>query len=98
VTSNESVEDGDQSSTNSDQDAAGNSSNWWPLAVAGLAASVAVAAVIVGQRSGAVNPHPMQGSVARRRGLFENFADRALCDQSSPSVELVNSKDNYRLA
>jgi hypothetical protein len=97
VTSNESVEDEQSSGTNANQDAVLNSGNWWPLAVAGLAASVAMAAVIVGQRRGAVNPHPMQGSVARRRGLFEIFADRALCNQSKPGLEMVNSKDDYRL-
>lgn len=75
------------------------SGNWWPLAVAGLAASVAMAAVVVGQRRpGGAAPHPMQGSVARRRGLFANFADRALCNDPKNSVEMVSSKDDYQLA
>eukprot|EP00545_Synedropsis_sp_CCMP1620_P008095 CAMPEP_0119003594 /NCGR_PEP_ID=MMETSP1176-20130426/659_1 /TAXON_ID=265551 /ORGANISM="Synedropsis recta cf, Strain CCMP1620" /LENGTH=215 /DNA_ID=CAMNT_0006955211 /DNA_START=75 /DNA_END=722 /DNA_ORIENTATION=- len=99
ISSESAVEDNDQSSsgTNARQNATLNSGSWWPLAVAGVAATVAIAAMIVGQRRGVTNPHPMQGSVARRKGAFENFADRALCDQSK-GVEMVNSKDDYRLA
>jgi hypothetical protein len=60
----------------------------------------ALAAILVGQRKGQSARHPLQASVKRRMGLFENFADRTLCARERPDrvVEMTNSKDDYRLA
>jgi hypothetical protein len=68
----------------------------WPLAVAALAATTAIVAGVLGQRRENVGKHQLRGSVARRMDLFSNFADRALSD--AKDVEMVSSKDEYRLA
>lgn len=73
----------------------------WPLLVAAVAATTAMAAVIVGQRRDPEDRHQLQGSVARRMDLFSNFADRALCNnESRPGrvVEMTKSTDDYAMA
>jgi hypothetical protein len=55
-------------------------------------------AVVLGQRRRPVDTHPLRGSVARRIGLFSNFADAALCasvERPERVVEMTMSHDEY---
>jgi hypothetical protein len=70
----------------------------WMLIAAAAAAVLAIGAVIMGQRDRNKEKHPLKGSVARRMGLFGQFADCALCDNASrPArvVEMTMSADDY---
>ena len=72
----------------------------WALIVAAVATALAVGAVVKGLRRAEPHPHALQGSVARRMGLFSQFADCALCTDGTsgrPSrvVELTASADDY---
>lgn len=53
--------------------------SFWMLIAAAVSAAFAIGAIVVGQRKTAKEPHPLAGSVARRMGLFSNFANSALC-------------------
>lgn len=75
---------------------------WLLLAAAALAVAVAIGAVVVGQRKQEV-VHPLKGSVARRKGLFQSFTDCALCDTiptdgkaaQQRHLEMTYSRDDY---
>ena len=47
----------------------------WMLITAAVAAAVAVAAVIAGQRRSNIHKHSLSGSVARRMEIFGSLAD-----------------------
>jgi hypothetical protein len=67
------------------------------LIMAAVAVAVAIAGVILGTRKRAKDMHPLTGSVGRRMGLFSNFANAALCnntDRPERVVEMTMSKDD----
>ena len=70
----------------------------WMLVVAAVASAMAVGAVVKGLRRSDPPPHVLKGSVARRMGLFSQFADCAICsDGGRPQrvVEMTMSADDY---
>jgi len=96
--------------TNSNTDAQSTSSNngeipigtrslpMWMLVAAAVATALAVGAVAKGMRRSEPPPHALTGSVARRMGLFSQFAECALCDSTQrPArvVEMTMSHDDY---
>jgi hypothetical protein len=80
--------------------------SFWMMVAAAVAAAFAAGAVVMGQRKRKKAAHPLAGSVARRMGLFSNFADAALCNreggggQNRPArvVEMTMSKEDYTMA
>jgi hypothetical protein len=82
-----------------------NDFSFWMMVAAAVAAAFATGAVVMGQRKRKKAAHPLAGSVARRMGLFSNFADAALCNnsgggQNRPArvVEMTMSKEDYSMA
>jgi hypothetical protein len=79
-----------------------NDFSFWMIVAAAVAAAFATGAVVMGQRKKHKDPHPLSGSVARRMGLFSNFADSALCNQGTERparvVEMTMSKEDYSMA
>lgn len=80
-----------------------NDFSFWMMVAAAVAAAFAVSAVVIGQRKKKKAAHPLSGSVARRMGLFSNFADAALCNQGTAArpervVEMTMSKEDYSMA
>lgn len=69
----------------------------WMLIAAAVATALAVGAVVKGLRRSEPPAHALKGSVARRMGLFSQFADCALCDAARPdrTVEMTMSYDDY---
>ena len=66
----------------------------WPLVIAALAATTALAAAVFGQRREKVGNHHLRGSVARRMDDFGTFADRVLPDGAGggKGVEMMPAK------
>lgn len=62
----------------------GKNLSWAMLFAAAAALAGAVAAVIVGQQ-GKQKQHQLKGVVARRKALFQNFADNALWNPWTPT-------------
>ena len=56
----------------------------------------------MGQRKKPAEMHPLKGAVARRMGLFSNFADANLCgsvDRTAPRmVEMNSPQGDYAVA
>lgn len=81
-----------------------NDFSFWMMAAAAVAAAFATGAVVMGQRKRKKSAHPLSGSVARRMGLFSNFADAALCNNGGQNmrparvVEMTMSKEDYSMA
>ena len=70
----------------------------WMLILAAVATAMAVGAVVKGLRRSETPPHVLKGSVARRMGLFSQFADCALCSEGGRPqrvVEMTMSADDY---
>lgn len=93
------------SSTGGSTPTSASALSYWPLAVAALAASTALAAAIFGQRREQEGKHQLRGSVARRMEDFSSFADRTLADgggggkgvEMAPTTSATSSA-GYRLA
>lgn len=74
------------------------------IIVAAVATMFATGAIVMGQRN-QIKEHPLKGSVARRKGIFQQFADCALCDSvplaqndataGQRHLEMTMSKDDY---
>jgi hypothetical protein len=78
-----------------------NDFSFWMIIAAAVAAAFATGAVVMGQRKTQREPHPLSGSVARRMGLFSQFADSALCNPAQrPTrvVEMTMSKEDFSMA
>ena len=81
-----------------------NDFSFWMMVAAAVAAAFATGAVVIGQRKRKKAAHPLSGSVARRMGLFSNFADAALCNNGGQNmrparvVEMTMSKEDYTMA
>jgi hypothetical protein len=78
------------------------------IIAAAVAAMFAMMAIVAGMKQQGSSTHPLKGSVARRKTLFQSFTDCALCDTlpvSSSSnaaenaqqrhLEMVDSRDAY---
>lgn len=104
--SSSSYTDSSSSVSNTSQETAGvgtyikgNTFSALMIAAAALAVALAIAAVILGQRKKPKEMHPLTGSVGRRMGLFSNFADSALCNNTERPqrvVEMTMSGDDYK--
>jgi len=71
--------------------------------LAASAATVAIAAVIIGQRQTArPRNHALHGAVKNRMRLFSGFANRALCNIERPPREVEMTQEgstaNYELS
>lgn len=75
--------------------------SWMMLAAAFVAMAFAIGAMMWGQRGPPV-PHPLKGSVTRRKNLFQSFVDCAICGDETTRggnpnrhLEMTISKDDY---
>lgn len=67
----------------------GRSFTFIMLIAAAVAVAMAIAAVVLGQRNKARDPHALSGSVGRRMALFSNFADSSLCNNAARPQRVV---------